>query len=237
MKNIYLKFQKFIVKIYYIGKSLIDRLTMLTGFYTRENREQMLVELYRYLNIEPDADLCNQKQRGFIDKRRKAYNYMEPQLISHNAWGIHFTDKDGFDGIRKSGFKIGVADFDGLAYPYEYNKYEDSKENGWNFAYPVTYNWLNDEFRYGEYGFIIQTDCVNAYHKCRDEEELIFRNCHIKKKFPFIYNDELDCWNLIGFGRNYKTNLPVGSFYSKDLRQVVFKDIHSMIEYVINVNS
>ena len=202
----------------------------------RQDKEQMLVDLYNYLSQEPTDDIYDGGRygKGYINTKYKAYNYFEPKGIVHNVWAIHYTNMEGYEGIKSRGFRIGVPDYDALAYSGDYYDYEPPRKSGWNFALPIDNKYLGDDLGYGDCGFIIKTDGVRAYHKGDKDDEIIFKGCMVKKKYPFAYDGDYKCWILSGFGHPYKgEKLPNGAYYDEELEQVVFEDIYSIIQYVI----
>lgn len=204
---------------------------------SRQEKEQMLIDLYNYLSQEPTDDIYDGGQygKGHLNTKYKAYNYFEPKGIVHNVWAIHYTNLEGYEGIQSRGFRIGVSDYDALAYSQGYYNYEPPRKSGWNFALPIDNKYLGDDLGYGDCGFVIKTDGVRAYHKGDQDDEIIFKGCMVKKKIPFVYDEDYCCWILSGFGYNYKgQKLPNGAYYDEELEQVVFEDIYSLIQCAIS---
>lgn len=192
----------------------------------RAERERMLEDLFDYLAQEPDNDIYD-GDKGSLNPMYKAYNYFEPKEIVHNEWCVHFTDTKGYEGILRRGFRIGVSNYDELAYSACYYGDDTKRKSGWNFALPLDSEDVGEYRGYGDMGFLIKTDGVRAYHKGDGDDEIIFRGCHVKKKIPFYYDDNFDCWVLC---RDFPVDpMPEGSRYDEDMGAVVFDDIESMI--------
>lgn len=81
---------------------------------SRQEKEQMLVDLFNYLSKEQTDDIYDGGKygNGYINTSYKAYNYFEPKEIVHNIWAVHFTNMEGYEGITKRGFRIGVHNYD-----------------------------------------------------------------------------------------------------------------------------
>ena len=129
---------------------------------SRQEKEQMLIDLYNYLSQEPTDDIYDGGQygKGYLNIKYKAYNYFEPKGIVHNVWAIHYTNLEGYEGIQSRGFRIGVSDYDALAYSQGYYNYEPPRKSGWNFALPIDNKYLGDDLGYGDCGFIIKTEAI-----------------------------------------------------------------------------
>lgn len=57
----------------------------------------------------------------------------------------------------------------------------------------------------------------------------------VKKKYPFVFDEDYDCWILSGYGYDYNgEDIPDGAYYDEELEQVVFEDIYSLVNFVIN---
>ena len=202
-----------------------------------QEKEQMLIDLFNYLSKEPTDDIYDGGNHGkhYINTSYKAYNYFEPKGIVHNVWAIHFTNMEGYEGIKSRGFRIGVPNYDELAYSADYYDYDTPRKSGWNFALPVDNKYLGEDLGYGNCAFLIKTDGVRAYHKGDQDDEIIFKGCMVKKKYPFIYDEDYECWILYGYGENYQGgDLPKGAYYDEDLEQVVFEDVRSLVQFVIS---
>ena len=202
-----------------------------------QDKEQMLVDLYNYLAQESTEEIYdNYNGTKRLNTSHKAYNYFEPKGIVHNVWAIHYTYNESWENIKRRGFRFGVTNFDELAYTGNYKDWDNiPKSGGWNFALPIDNKYLGEDCGYGDCGFIIKTDGVRAYHKGDGDDEIIFKGCMVKKKYPFVYDEDYKCWILAGFGYNYKNEqLPNGAYYDEDLEQVVFEDVYSLIQYVIS---
>ena len=220
-----------------LRKYLNEEKIALNESKSRQEKEQMLIDLYNYLSKEPTDDIYDGGQygKGHLNIKYKAYNYFEPKGIVHNVWAIHYTNLEGYEGIQSRGFRIGVSDYDALAYSQGYYNYEPPRKSGWNFALPIDNKYLGDDLGYGDCGFIIKTDGVRAYHKGDKDDEIIFKGCMVKKKYPFVYDEDYNCWILSGFGYNYKgEELPNGAYFDEVLEQVVFEDVYSLIQYVVS---
>lgn len=202
-----------------------------------KKNEQMLVDLYNYLSQEPTDDIYDGGQygKGYINTKYKAYNYFEPKGIVHNVWAIHYTNLEGYEGIMSRGFRIGVSDYDALAYSQSYYNNEPPRKSGWNFALPIDNKYLGDDLGYGDCGFLIKTDGVRAYHKGSHDDEIIFQNCMVKEKIPFIYDEDYDCWILFNYTFDNK-KLPKGAYFNNELKQVVFEDVYSLIKFAISIH-
>lgn len=218
------------MKKVYIRKHLNEALN-------KVQREQMLHDLFDYLAQEPDVDIYDGKHEtepAYINTQYKAYNYFEPKEIVHNIWAVHFTNVEGYEGIQSRGFRIGVSDNDALAYSQAYFNYEYPKKSGWNFALPIDNKYIGDDLGYGDCGFLIKTDGVRAYHKGDGDDEIIFKGSMVKKKIPFVYDEDYECWILSGYGYDYTGGeLPDGAYFDEELELVVFEDIYSLIQFAI----
>ena len=220
-----------------LRKYLNEEKIALNESKSRQEKEQMLIDLYNYLSQEPTDDIYDGGRygKGHLNIKYKAYNYFEPKGIVHNVWAIHYTNLEGYEGIQSRGFRIGVSDYDALAYSQGYYNYEPPRKSGWNFAIPIDNKYLGEDLGYGDCGFIIKTDGVRAYHKGDTDDEIIFKGCMVKKKYPFVYDEDFNCWILSGFGYNYKgEELPNGAYFDEVLEQVVFEDVYSLIQYVVS---
>ena len=220
-----------------LRKYLKENTIMLNESYSKQEKEQMLVDLYNYLSQEPTDDIYDNGiyGKGYINTNYKAYNYFEPKSIVHNVWAIHYTNVEGLEGIQKRGFRIGVSDNDALAYSREYYNNEPPRKSGWNFALPIDNKYLGEDLGYGDCGFVIKTDGVRAYHKGDHDDEIMFKGCMVKKKYPFVYDEDYDCWILYDMEDEYTSdNMPRGAYYDEELGQVVFEDVNSLIQYVIS---
>lgn len=197
---------------------------------SRQDKEKMLVDLYNYLAKDPTDDIYD--ANGGLNTSYKAYNYFIPKGIVHNAWCIHFTNMEAYESIKSRGFRIGVPDYDALAYSSQYYDKDSHNKSGWNFALPIDNKYLGDDFGYGDCGLIIKTDGVRAYHKGDHDDEIIFKGCMVKKKIPFSYEYECHGWILNG---NYyqRCELPNDVYYHEDFNCLVFKDVKSLIQFVI----
>ena len=111
---------------------------------SRQEKEQMLVDLFNYLSKEQTDDIYDGGKygKGHINTNYKAYNYFEPKEIVHNIWAVHFTNMEGYEGITKRGFRIGVHNYDELAYSANYYDYNTPKKSGWNFALPIDNKYI-----------------------------------------------------------------------------------------------
>ena len=219
-------------------KKYLKENAILNETKSREEKEQMLIDLYNYLSQEPTDDIYDggQHGKGYLNINYKAYNYFEPKGIVHNVWAVHYTNLEGYEGIQSRGFRFGVSNYDALAYSQgHYNNNEQSRKSGWSFALPIDNKYLGDDLGYGDCGFIIKTDGVRAYHKGDKDDEIIFKGCMVKKKIPFLYDEDYECWILpmLGYGYN-GGELPNGAYYCEELDQVVFEDVYSLIRFVIS---
>lgn len=201
---------------------------------SRQEKEQMLVDLFNYLSKEQTDDIYDGGKygKGYINTNYKAYNYFEPKEIVHNIWAVHFTNMEGYEGITKRGFRIGVHNYDELAYSANYYGYNTPKKSGWNFALPIDNKYIGDDLGYGDFGFIIKTDGVKAYHKGSGEDEIIFKGCMVKRKIPFAYEENYDSWILLNFNYNGE-KLPIGANYNGETGMVEFESIYTMIKFAI----
>ena len=216
----------------------IIRMAVNESIATQE-KEQMLTDLFKYLSQESTDDIYDGGKYGksYINTQYKAYNYFEPKEIVHNAWAVHFTNVNAFEGILKDGFKLGTADLDKLAYSADYYDTRQKTE-GWNFALPIDNKYLGEDLGYGDCAFLIKTDGVRAYHKGDGDDEIIFKNCMVKEKIPFAYDEDYDCWILYNYEPNKENNkLPEGSYYEEELGMVVFEDIHPLIKFATANNN
>lgn len=221
------------LKMYLKGQNIVK----LNESKSKQEKEQMLVDLFKYLSQEPTDDIYDGGKHGkcFINTRYKAYNYFEPRGIVHNVWAVHYTNLEGYEGIQSRGFRIGVHNYDELAYSANYYDDNTHRKSGWNFALPIDNKYLGDDLGYGDCGFIIKTDGVRAYHKGDHDDEIIFKGCMVKKKYPFVYDEDYNCWILSNFNFDYNgDDLPSGAYYDDELEQIVFEDIHSLIQFVIS---
>ena len=218
-----------------LRKYLKENTIMFNESYSKQQKEQMLVDLYNYLSQEPTDDIYDNSihGNGYLNTTYKAYNYFEPKSIVHNVWAIHYTNLEAYEDIQKRGFRIGVSDNDALAYSYTYYNNEPPRKSGWNFALPIDNKYLGEDLGYGDCGFIIKTDWVRAYHKGDHDDEIIFKDCMVKKKYPFVYDEDYDCWILSEFGLT-SDDVPRGAYYDEELKQVVFEDVNSLVQYVIS---
>jgi len=183
--------------------------------YQQKSTEQMLSDLFKYLSQSPSVDIRDNK--GMLKTHYAAYNYFEPIGIVHNIWAIHYTNLESFENILQDGFTHGCADLDKLA--YSDGKADTSVKNyGWNFALPVDGKYLGEDLGYGDCGFLIRTDGVRAFHKGDGDDEIIFKDCHVKEKIPFVYDEDFKCW--LCFDGN-----------QCDVPSAEFKDIESLIQF------
>ena len=204
----------------------------------KQGNEQILNDLFNYLAKEPTVDIYDYDNNGRrnLNTRHKAYNYFEPKAIVHDAWAIHYTNVEAFEGIMGGGFIKGVTDYDELAYtPRVYDDEEVIDKIHWNFALPIDNKYLGEDLGYGDCAFLIKTDGVRAYHKGDDDDEIIFCDSMVKKKMPFAYDEDFKCWLLYGYRPDKDDdNLPPGTFYHEELEQVVFEDVRSLIQFAIS---
>jgi hypothetical protein len=220
-----------------ISSIINETINVLNERKNKNEKEQMLIDLYNYLSQDSTDDIYDGNVNGkhYININYKAYNYFEPKGIVHDIWAIHYTNLEGYEGIQKRGFRIGVQDYDALAYSNHYYNNEMPRKSGWNFALPIDNEYIGDDLGYGDCGFIIKTDGVRAYHKGDHDDEIIFKGCMVKKKYPFVYDEDYKCWILSDFGYDYQGgDLPEGSYYDEELERVVFSDIRFLIQYVIS---
>lgn len=221
-----------------LRKYLNEGKIVLNESKSKQEKEQMLIDLYNYLSQEPTDDIYDGGQygKGHLNTKYKAYNYFEPKGIVHNVWAVHYTYNESWENIQRRGFRFGVTNFDELAYTGDYKDWDTiPKSGGWNFALPIDNKYLGEDCGYGDCGFIIKTDGVRAYHKGDQDDEIIFKGCMVKKKIPFLYDEDYHCWILLGFGYNYKGGeLPNGAYYDEVLEQVVFEDVYSLIQCAIS---
>lgn len=195
-----------------------------------DKKERMLENLFAYLSQEPTNDIYDGNGKGaYINTTYPAFNYFNPKGIVHNVWAVHYTNLEGFEGIQEKGFLSGLKDYDRLAYS---DGYGANRSYGWSFTLPIDSHYIGDDLGYGDCGFIILTDGVRAYHKGDGDDEIIFRGCHVKKMYPFVYEDDYDCWVLVGFGNEYGQSLPKGAYWCDDIGKAVFSGIRPMIRYV-----
>jgi len=205
---------------------------LLNEYKSLHEQERLLRDLFDYLSQEPTDDIYDND--GSLNPLYKAYNYFEPKAIVRDEWCVHFTNAEGYEGINKDGFVIGVSNYDELAYSATYYGDGTKRGAGWNFALPVDAEYLGEDRGYGDFGFVLCTDGVRAYHRGDGNDEIIFQGCHVKKKVPFYYDDEYDCW--VPFMDIDSDNPPDGSYYEDELGQVVFEDIETMVRFIISVN-
>jgi hypothetical protein len=203
----------------------------------KSKKEQMLIDLFNYLSKEPTDDIYDGGKYGkhYINTSYKAYNYFEPKGIVHNVWAVHYTTVEAYEDIQNRGFMVGVPDYDALAYSGNYYDRTKNNESGWNFALPIDNKYLGEDYGYGDCAFLIKTDGVRAYHKGDGDDEIIFQDCMVTKKIPFVYDEDYECWILSGYGLNYKDGvLPKGAYYDDELKRVVFEDVFSLIKFAIS---
>ena len=203
-----------------------------------QEKERMLADLFNYLSKEPTDDIYDGGMHGkhYINTSYKAYNYFEPKGIVHDVWAVHYTTAEAFENIQKSGFQRGVSNYDELAYSANYYG-TTQKTSGWNFALPVDSKYLGQDLGYGDCAFLIKTDGVRAYHKGDGDDEIIFKDCMVTQRIPFVYDEDYDCWILFDYEYNFiNGKLPKGAYYDEDLGQVVFEDVYSLIKFAISTS-
>ena len=229
------KRNKHMKQIINLTESIINRIVKQTinEIITKSKKEQMLNDLFNYLSKEPTDDIYD--NGNHINTSYKAYNYFEPKGIVHNVWAVHYTDVTSYEDIRNRGFMVGIHDYDALAYSGNYYDRAKNKESGWNFALPIDNKYLGEDCGYGDCGFLIKTDGVRAYHKIDGDDEIIFQNCMVTQKIPFVYDEDYECYILTDGSDICKDgHLPKGAYYDGELERVVFEDVHSLIKFVIS---
>ena len=204
----------------------------------KQGNEQILNDLFDYLAKNPTDDIYDYDDNGrrSLNTRHKAYNYFEPKAIVHDVWAIHYTNAEAYEGIMGNGFIKGVTNYDELAYtPRVYDDDEVTDKIHWNFALPIDNEYLGEDLGYGDCAFLIKTDGVRAYHKGDHDDEIIFCDSMVKAKIPFAYDEDFKCWILTDGSDVYEGGcLPKGAYYHDELERVVFKDVHSLIKFVIS---
>ena len=211
----------------------IVKLVINEAIANQEN-EQMLIDLFNYLSKKPTDDIYDGGTH--INTSYKAYNYFIPKEIVHNVWAIHYTNAEGLEDIQQNGFNIGVSNYDELAYSSNYHS--TKRNSGWNFALPIDNKYLGEDLGYGDCAFLIKTDGVRAYHKGDHDDEIIFKECMVKQKIPFVYDEDYDCWFLLNYKHSQQNNnLPKDAYYNNDLKKVVFDNVQSLIKFAISIYS
>ncbi len=150
-----------------------------------------MVKLVEYLNQPAATPIHNSD--GVLMTGRKAFNYFENASIKEGMWGVHFTYLEPFYYILEEGFSNGTTNLDQLAYT---GNYEGGRgKDGWFFALPLDSKYLKSyDMGYGDYGFLIKTDCVLVDHLGDGDREMLFRGRDVIEKIPFYYDEDTEMW-------------------------------------------
>lgn len=159
-----------------------------------------MVKLVEYLNQPANTPIHT--SFGVLMTGCKAFNYFENASIKEGMWGVHFTNLEAFYYIKDDGFSNGTTNLDQLAYT---GNYEGGRgKNGWFFALPLDSKYLKSyDMGYGDYGFLIKTDCVLVDHLGDADTEMLFRGSDVIEMIPFYYDDESDRWISYSDGAEY----------------------------------
>ena len=159
-----------------------------------------MVKLVEYLNQPADTPIHN--SYGVLMTGRKAFNYFENASIKEGVWGVHFTNLEAFYYILEEGFSHGTVNLDQLAYT---GNYEGGRGNdGWLFALPVDSKYVKAyDMGYGDYGFLIKTDCVLVDHLGDGDTEMLFRGKDVSTMIPFMYDEDAEVWKTKDDGAEY----------------------------------
>lgn len=159
-----------------------------------------MVKLVEYLNQPADTPIHN--SYGVLMTGRKAFNYFENASIKEGVWGVHFTNLEAFYYILEEGFSHGTVNLDQLAYT---GNYEGGRGNdGWLFALPVDSKYVKSyDMGYGDYGFLIKTDCVLVDHLGDGDREMLFRGKDVSTMIPFMYDEDAEVWKTNDDGAEY----------------------------------
>lgn len=159
-----------------------------------------MVKLVEYLNQPATEQIHN--SYGVLMTGRKAFNYFENASIKEGMWGVHFTYLEPFYYILEEGFSNGTTNLDQLAYT---GNYEGGRgKDGWFFALPLDSKYLKSyDMGYGDYGFLIKTDCVLVDHLGDGDSEMLFRGKDVSTMIPFMYDEEAEVWKTEVDGAEY----------------------------------
>lgn len=159
-----------------------------------------MVKLVEYLNQPAATPIHNSD--GILMTGRKAFNYFENASIKEGVWGVHFTNLEAFYYILEEGFSNGTVNLDQLAYT---GNYEGGRGNdGWLFALPVDSKYVKSyDMGYGDYGFLIKTDCVLVDHLGDGDTEMLFRGKDVSTMIPFMYDEDAEVWKAKDDGAEY----------------------------------
>lgn len=159
-----------------------------------------MVKLVEYLNQPAATPIHNSD--GILMTGRKAFNYFENASIKEGVWGVHFTNLEAFYYILEEGFSNGTVNLDQLAYT---GNYEGGRGNdGWLFALPVDSKYVKSyDMGYGDYGFLIKTDCVLVDHLGDGDTEMLFRGKDVSTMIPFMYDEDAEVWKTKDDGAEY----------------------------------
>lgn len=171
-----------------------------------------MVKLVEYLNQPATTPIHNSD--GVLMTGRKAFNYFENASIKEGMWGVHFTNLEAFYYIKEEGFSNGTTKLDHLAYTGNYKG--GRGKNGWLFALPVDSEYLKSyDMGYGDYGFLIKTDCVLVDHLGDGDTEMLFRGSDVSTMIPFQYDEDEEVWITEDDGGEYSSLEELIAKYAK----------------------
>lgn len=159
-----------------------------------------MVKLVEYLNQPANTPIHT--SFGVMKTGCKAFNYFDNASIKEGMWGVHFTNLEAFYYIKEEGFSNGTTKLDQLAYT---GNYEGGRgKDGWLFALPVDSEYLKSyDMGYGDYGFLIKTDCVLVDHLGDGDTEMLFRGRDVSTMIPFQYDEDAEVWITEDDGAEY----------------------------------